>query len=244
MSALALLARGENKFVKLAEHDTVILSSHAIPGNESNVNRVIDGLLRLGAEVVHSGIARRARHRPRPGRRDQDLPVDRQARVVRADPRRVPPHGRQRRASATLMGVAARPGASSARTATCSSSPTAASRWPAACRPATCTSTASSATSAQGVLRDRRVLAERGRRRRRRHRRHADRQGAHRARDHHPRLGVRTRGRGPARRGVRHDRRRRSRRRWRPACATSRRSSATCAGPPASSSTSAPSGAR
>ena len=57
MSALALLARGENKWVKLGEHDTVILSSHAIPGNESNVNRVIDGLLRAGAEVVHSGIA-------------------------------------------------------------------------------------------------------------------------------------------------------------------------------------------
>lgn len=56
MSALALLARGENKFVKLCDNDTVILSSHAIPGNESNVNRVMDGLLRLGAQVVHSGI--------------------------------------------------------------------------------------------------------------------------------------------------------------------------------------------
>lgn len=57
MSALALLARGESKFVKVGEHDTVILSSHAIPGNEGNVNRVIDGLLRAGCEVVHSGIA-------------------------------------------------------------------------------------------------------------------------------------------------------------------------------------------
>ena len=57
MSALALLARAENKWVKLGEHDTVILSSHAIPGNESNVNRVVDGLLHAGAEVVHSGIA-------------------------------------------------------------------------------------------------------------------------------------------------------------------------------------------
>lgn len=56
MSALALLARGENRFVKLSEHDTVILSSHAIPGNESNVNRVVDGLLKAGAIVVHSGI--------------------------------------------------------------------------------------------------------------------------------------------------------------------------------------------
>lgn len=57
MSALALLARGESKWVKAGDHDTVILSSHAIPGNEGNVNRVIDDLLRSGVEVVHSGIA-------------------------------------------------------------------------------------------------------------------------------------------------------------------------------------------
>ena len=50
------MARGENKWLKLGEDDTVVLSSHAIPGNESNVNAVIDGLLRLGAEVVHSGV--------------------------------------------------------------------------------------------------------------------------------------------------------------------------------------------
>jgi ribonuclease J len=57
MSALSLLARGDNKWLKVGESDTVILSSHAIPGNEFNVNRVIDGLLRAGAEVIHSGIA-------------------------------------------------------------------------------------------------------------------------------------------------------------------------------------------
>ncbi len=56
MSALGLMARGENRWLKLGEHDTVVLSSHAIPGNEGNVNGVIDGLLRLGAEVVHSGV--------------------------------------------------------------------------------------------------------------------------------------------------------------------------------------------
>jgi ribonuclease J len=56
MAALSLLARGENRFVKLSEHDTVILSSHAIPGNEGNVNKVIDQLLRRGADVVHSGV--------------------------------------------------------------------------------------------------------------------------------------------------------------------------------------------
>jgi ribonuclease J len=57
MSALALMAAGESKWLKITSDDTVILSSHAIPGNEGNVNKVIDGLLRLGAEVVHSGIA-------------------------------------------------------------------------------------------------------------------------------------------------------------------------------------------
>jgi ribonuclease J len=57
MSALALMAAGENKWVSVAEGDLVILSSHAIPGNEANVGKVIDGLHRLGAEVVHSGLA-------------------------------------------------------------------------------------------------------------------------------------------------------------------------------------------
>jgi hypothetical protein len=57
MSALSLMARGDSKWLKVGEHDAVILSSHAIPGNETNVTRVIDGLLRLGAEVIHSGIA-------------------------------------------------------------------------------------------------------------------------------------------------------------------------------------------
>ena len=35
----------------------MILSSHPIPGNENAVTKVIDNLVRLGAEVVHSGIA-------------------------------------------------------------------------------------------------------------------------------------------------------------------------------------------
>ncbi len=57
MSALALMAAGENKWVKVGEGDLVVLSSHAIPGNETNVGKVIDGLCRTGAEVVHSGLA-------------------------------------------------------------------------------------------------------------------------------------------------------------------------------------------
>jgi ribonuclease J len=56
MSALALLAGNENRWLKVTPDDTVILSSHPIPGNESAVTKVIDNLVRLGAEVVHSGI--------------------------------------------------------------------------------------------------------------------------------------------------------------------------------------------
>src|SRR5437870_192782 len=52
MSALALMAAGENKWLKIGEGDVVILSSHAIPGNEHSVNKVIDGLCRLGADVA------------------------------------------------------------------------------------------------------------------------------------------------------------------------------------------------
>lgn len=58
MSALALMASADNKWISVGEGDLVVLSSHAIPGNESNVGKVIDGLTRLGAEVVHSGLAR------------------------------------------------------------------------------------------------------------------------------------------------------------------------------------------
>jgi ribonuclease J len=57
MSALALMAAGENKWLKVGSGDLVVLSSHAIPGNESAVAKVIDGLYRMGAEVVHSGLA-------------------------------------------------------------------------------------------------------------------------------------------------------------------------------------------
>ncbi|MET0902683.1 MAG: ribonuclease J, partial [Acidimicrobiales bacterium] len=56
MSALTRMANGENRWLTIGEGDTVILSSHPIPGNEMDVSKVIDGLVRLGAKVVHSGI--------------------------------------------------------------------------------------------------------------------------------------------------------------------------------------------
>jgi ribonuclease J len=57
MSALSLLAANENRWLRLGDGDVVIMSSHPIPGNEANVSKVIDGLVRLGTEVVHSGIS-------------------------------------------------------------------------------------------------------------------------------------------------------------------------------------------
>ena len=57
MSALALLAAGENRWLEVGDGDVVILSSHAIPGNESSVGKVIDGLTRRGCTVIHSGVA-------------------------------------------------------------------------------------------------------------------------------------------------------------------------------------------
>lgn len=57
MSALALMASGQSKWLDVGHDDVVILSSHPIPGNEGSVGKVIDGLYRRGAEVVHSGLA-------------------------------------------------------------------------------------------------------------------------------------------------------------------------------------------
>ncbi len=58
LAALSLMAAGEHKFVKVGAHDTVVISASPIPGNEMSVHRSIDGLMRAGAEVIHSGIAK------------------------------------------------------------------------------------------------------------------------------------------------------------------------------------------
>jgi ribonuclease J len=55
MSALSLMAAHEHKHIKVSSDDVVIISAHAIPGNESSVSRVIDSLYRAGAEVIHGG---------------------------------------------------------------------------------------------------------------------------------------------------------------------------------------------
>ncbi|GAB2899393.1 ribonuclease J [Neomicrococcus lactis] len=57
MAALSRMANGDHK-IQVNEGDTVILASSLIPGNENAVFRVINGLIRLGADVVHKGNAK------------------------------------------------------------------------------------------------------------------------------------------------------------------------------------------
>ena len=53
-SALVRMARGTHQQVRIEPGDTVILSSNPIPGNEAVVGQTIDGLFRLGADVLYS----------------------------------------------------------------------------------------------------------------------------------------------------------------------------------------------
>jgi ribonuclease J len=52
-SALALMAAGEHRAVRIERGDLVIISARVIPGNERTIGRVVNALLRLGAEVLY-----------------------------------------------------------------------------------------------------------------------------------------------------------------------------------------------
>ncbi|RKN06735.1 ribonuclease J [Streptomyces radicis] len=57
MAALSRMANRDHQ-IRIVEGDTVILASSLIPGNENAVYRVINGLTRWGANVVHKGNAK------------------------------------------------------------------------------------------------------------------------------------------------------------------------------------------
>jgi ribonuclease J len=56
MSALSRMASRDHQ-IRITPEDTVLLASSLIPGNENAVNRVINGLTRWGARIVHKGNA-------------------------------------------------------------------------------------------------------------------------------------------------------------------------------------------
>ncbi|MHA3683948.1 ribonuclease J [Leucobacter sp. HY1910] len=57
MAVLSRMVNREHQ-IEVGEDDTVILASSLIPGNETSVYRIIDGLIKLGANVVHKGNAK------------------------------------------------------------------------------------------------------------------------------------------------------------------------------------------
>ncbi len=56
-SIVGRLSAGTNRQFDLKDGDTVVLSSHPIPGNEETISKTINRLLRRGAIVIHDGIA-------------------------------------------------------------------------------------------------------------------------------------------------------------------------------------------
>jgi ribonuclease J len=57
LSALSRMANREHPTIRIAPDDTIVLASSLIPGNETSVGQVINGLSRLGATVIHRSMA-------------------------------------------------------------------------------------------------------------------------------------------------------------------------------------------
>ena len=57
MSGLARMAFAEHRLLEIKESDMVIISATPIPGNERSVSRVINQLVRTGADVIYEALA-------------------------------------------------------------------------------------------------------------------------------------------------------------------------------------------
>ena len=56
MAALSRMATGDHRQIKISDKDLIILSSSPIPGNEKMVNRVVNNLMKLGADVIYEAM--------------------------------------------------------------------------------------------------------------------------------------------------------------------------------------------
>ncbi len=56
MSALTRMASGDHRKVEITPNDLIIISANPIPGNEKLVSRVIDDLMKIGAEVIYNAL--------------------------------------------------------------------------------------------------------------------------------------------------------------------------------------------
>jgi ribonuclease J len=57
LSALSRMANRDHQTIRISADDTILLASSLIPGNETSVGQVINGLSRLGAKVIHKSMA-------------------------------------------------------------------------------------------------------------------------------------------------------------------------------------------
>jgi ribonuclease J len=46
------MSEGRHPSVEIIKGDTVVFSSSTVPGNEKSVNRIINKLIKLGAQVI------------------------------------------------------------------------------------------------------------------------------------------------------------------------------------------------
>lgn len=56
MAALSRMASGDHRMVSVTANDFIIISAQPIPGNEKHVNRVVNELMRFGADVVYEAM--------------------------------------------------------------------------------------------------------------------------------------------------------------------------------------------
>src|SRR6478735_2688717 len=57
LSALSRMDNRAHETIRISSDDTILLASSLIPGNETSVGQVINGLSRLGAKVIHKSMA-------------------------------------------------------------------------------------------------------------------------------------------------------------------------------------------